>query len=77
LGATRQFVLRRVHYDPVNPTKMPRNEKEYAKDITLDLESGSIVIMAGSSQKYYSHEVIRDVNCVESRYNLTFREHRC
>lgn len=76
-GATRQFVLRRVHYDPENPSRMPRNVEESAKDIVLDLESGSIVIMAGSCQKYYSHEVIRDPNCLESRYNLTFRYHCC
>jgi hypothetical protein len=76
-GATRQFVLRRVHYDPDNPSKMTRNLDESHKTIELDLESGSIVIMAGSSQKYYSHEVVRDETCTESRYNMTFRDHRC
>lgn len=76
-GATRQFVLRRVHYDSNNPFRLTRNNEEKHKDIVFDLESGSIVIMAGSSQKYYSHEVVRDVNCVEARYNLTFRDHKC
>jgi hypothetical protein len=76
-GATRQFVLRRVFYDPDNPSKMTRNIDESHKTIELDLESGSIVIMAGSSQKYYSHEVVRDIKCTESRYNMTFRDHRC
>lgn len=77
LGATRQFILRRVHYDSSNPYKLTRNNNEKHKDIVFDLESGSIVIMAGSSQKYYSHEVVRDENCHDVRYNLTFRDHKC
>ena len=76
-GATRQFILQRVHYDPDNPTKLARNKDESHKDIEFDLESGSVVIMAGSSQKYYSHQVTRDETSHEARYNLTFREHKC
>jgi alkylated DNA repair dioxygenase AlkB len=77
LGATRQFIMHRVLYDVNNPYKMTRNHDEKEKDIVFDLESGSIVIMAGSSQKYYSHEVVRDENSHEPRYNLTFRDHKC
>jgi alkylated DNA repair dioxygenase AlkB len=76
-GATRQFILQRVHYDPDNPTKLARNKDESHKDKVFDLESGSVVIMAGSSQKYYSHQVTRDETSNEPRYNLTFREHKC
>jgi len=66
-----------VHYDPDNPTKLARNKDESHKDKVFDLESGSVVIMAGSSQKYYSHQVTRDEASNEPRYNLTFREHKC
>ena len=75
-GATRQFILQRVFYDENNPSKLTRNKDESHKDIVFDLESGSIVIMAGSSQKYYSHQVVRDPNSHQARYNFTFREHK-
>ena len=76
-GATRQFILQRVHYDSNNPFSLKRNKDESHKDIVFNLESGSVVIMAGSSQKYYSHQVVRDENSHEARYNLTFRDHKC
>lgn len=76
-GATREFMMQRVHYDVDNPYKLKRNNDEMHKDIVFRLESGSVVIMAGSSQKYYSHQVVRDASSNEVRYNLTFRDHKC
>ena len=38
------------------------------------LQSGSIFIMAGSSQKYYTHEIERS-DSIDSRYSLTFRQY--
>jgi len=40
---------------------------------SFDLESGSIFIMAGSSQKFYHHSLKRS-SCKGVRYSLTFRE---
>ena len=37
------------------------------------LEPGSLFIMAGDSQKYFTHGVPRD-NSKNTRYSLTFRE---
>ena len=39
----------------------------------FELESGSLFIMAGSSQKYYTHEIPKN-DSKEHRYSLTFRE---
>jgi alkylated DNA repair dioxygenase AlkB len=60
-----------------NPCSLKRNKDESHKDIVFNLESGSVMIMAGSSQKYYSHQVVRDETSHEVRYNLTFRDHKC
>jgi alkylated DNA repair dioxygenase AlkB len=38
-----------------------------------ELESGSVFIMAGSSQKKYLH-TIKKTFCENPRYSLTFRE---
>ncbi len=43
------------------------------KNFSFDLESGSIFIMAGSSQKFYQH-AINKCDCKNVRYSLTFRE---
>jgi len=41
--------------------------------INFDLESGSVLIMAGSSQKDYLHSIKKN-NSKNVRYSLTFRE---
>ena len=40
------------------------------------LESGSIFIMAGSSQKEFTHSIPKCDNCSNVRYSLTFREYK-
>ena len=46
------------------------------KDIfKFTLESGSLFIMAGSSQKYYTHEIPKsNIKYLKNRFSLTFRE---
>lgn len=46
------------------------------KEIVLDisLESNSLFVMFGASQKYYTHEILEDYDVKSSRYSLTFRE---
>lgn len=41
--------------------------------LSFDLESGSLFIMAGSTNKYYTH-TIQKSDCQGVRYSLTFRE---
>ena len=50
-----------------------RNDKTKVNDFSFDLESGSLFIMAGSSQKYYQHTIPKEF-CDNVRYSLTFRE---
>jgi alkylated DNA repair dioxygenase AlkB len=72
-GASRDFVFKRILYD-VNNVKSGRlNRKEQQMNKTIKLEHGTVLIMAGSSQKYYSHGVPIDLECTRARYNMTFR----
>jgi alkylated DNA repair dioxygenase AlkB len=50
-----------------------RNDKSKVNDFSFELESGSLFIMAGSSQKYYQHSIPKEY-CDNVRYSLTFRE---
>lgn len=72
-GATRYFTIKRVHYDPECPKSTKLNKEEKHLNRTFELQSGDLLIMSGSSQKYFSHEIEKDNDCDNVRYNLTFR----
>jgi alkylated DNA repair dioxygenase AlkB len=58
-GATRTFrINHNVH------TQLGR---EYS------LASGDLFIMMGSAQTYFTHEILKDSQCQDVRYNMTFR----
>lgn len=59
LGATRRFRLRH------------RRRREAA--VALDLEHGSLLLMAGPTQHHYVHAVPKTARAVGERINLTFR----
>jgi alkylated DNA repair dioxygenase AlkB len=62
LGATRRFQLRH----------RKRADAELAK-LDLDLPSGSLLIMRGTTQQHYRHGVPKQPSIVSPRINLTFR----
>ena len=71
-GDERDIVFNRIHYDPdkMNSIKPNRTNPE---EIRVTLKSGSLFIMAGSIQKYFSHEVPK-TNSDNTRYSMTFRQ---
>ena len=73
LGSTRQINFEKVIWDEDNP-KSIKKDRVNPINFSFKLESGSIFIMSGSSQKYFSHEIPKsDTN--EARYSLTFRNY--
>jgi Alkylated DNA repair protein len=60
LGAVRRFVLRRRD-DP-------------ARKLALELGPGSLLLMGGSTQRYWKHALPRTARPVGARINLTFRQ---
>lgn len=61
LGATRRFSLR--HKDP---TVMAETQH-------IDLEGGSVLLMAGRTQSCWQHQLAKTKQAVDGRINLTFR----
>lgn len=59
-GATRDFVLRR--------------NSDHAQKITLPLKHGTLLVMKGSLQHHWQHQVPKRTNVTGSRFNLTFRD---
>lgn len=60
LGATRRFLLRH------------RDEGE--RRLALDLPHGSLLVMAGATQRLWRHALPRTARPVGERINLTFRQ---
>jgi alkylated DNA repair dioxygenase AlkB len=59
LGATRRFRL--------------RHRRDPARRLELELVSGSLLLMAGATQRNYRHDLPKSARIVEPRINLTFR----
>ena len=71
LGDSRILRVRRLHFPELY--KSMKVQKDSDEHIDFLLEDNSIFVMAGHSQKYFSHEIpkMEDKDC---RYSLTFRE---
>ena len=58
-GAARTFVLKHKHNK---------------KTVRLDLTDGSLLLMSGSTQKYWLHGINKTTRALQPRLNLTFRK---
>lgn len=59
LGAARTFVLKHKHNK---------------KTVRLELTDGSLLLMAGETQKYWLHGINKMTRTLQARVNLTFRK---
>ena len=54
--------------------KIPRSVTEDVKpELNVRLESGSLIVMAGETQKHYLHAIAKEASVREPRFSLTFR----
>jgi alkylated DNA repair dioxygenase AlkB len=60
LGASRRFDLRHKH-------------RKNVPKVSLDLTSGSILLMGGTTQHFWQHQLPKTARINEVRLNLTFR----
>jgi len=76
IGETRIMRIQRVYYNEDNE-KSCKMDNINKKGLTMEfpLEDNSIFIMAGTSQKYYTHEILKDETIKEERYSMTFRKY--
>ncbi|WP_242065423.1 alpha-ketoglutarate-dependent dioxygenase AlkB [Trichocoleus sp. FACHB-262] len=59
-GGTRRFILRHKY------------QKEQAK-VSIDLTHGSFLLMRGTTQHFWQHQISKTAKLVKPRINLTFR----
>lgn len=86
LGCPREIIFNRIIYDKQNTNSMKRdNMFEGERSFKVSMPSGSVLVMGGEVQKYYSHEIkkVKDHDRVilgggfsgDIRYSLTFRQY--
>lgn len=69
-GASREFRIHRTE-EKLYSTKDAEGEEYITRSWTLN--SGDLFIMSGSSQRYFTHEIVRNPNITDVRYNISFR----
>jgi alkylated DNA repair dioxygenase AlkB len=74
LGSPRVMSFERIDPDS-SKAKILKTEDEISKNFSINLTHGSMLIMAGNTQKYFSHGIPRSADTVDSRFSLTFRQH--
>ncbi len=75
LGQSREICFKRRIFNPCNRPLSKLDRKHQDLNFKFTLESGSMFIMAGSSQRFFSHEIPKsDERDCDIRYSLTFRE---
>lgn len=83
IGCPREIIFQRILYDKdnLNSIKRDRDFKQGEQSIRVNLPSGSVLLMGGEVQKYYSHEIKKVVGSSNKdagdnvRYSLTFRQY--
>lgn len=69
VGTKRTFRITKIVYNQTNSKSLKKDD--VYQDI--ELEDNSLLIMSGASQKYFTHEVLKDES-IGPRYSLTFRD---
>ena len=71
VGTTRDIVFQRKV-----PGSAGRPDKRYTP-FRISLEEGSLLLMAGSTQTYYLHEIPKETVPCGPRHSMTFRHYQC
>ena len=72
-GAPVTMLFKRVNYNGINAGLSKKDKKNEFLNFKLNLKPNSLFIMAGSSQKYWTHEILK-LQGPTPRFSLTFRK---
>lgn len=75
-GAERPLEFIRSTFTCDKPYDISPNLSESYLNKNFIIKEGSLFVMMGAVQKYYTHGIKRDTS-TNARYSITFREHMC
>ena len=73
-GAKRNICIKKIA-DESYETNSLKHDQNDSYNLNVELEDNSLFIMAGASQKYFTHEIPKNPECNNERFSLTFREY--
>ena len=73
-GSSRTIKFKRVLYNGSNKKMSKKDKKHKHLNMEFTLAPGSLFIMAGDSQKHWTHQIDKEPD-KDARYSLTFREY--
>ena len=74
IGETRNMIIKKIKYNDINFESLKIDKDNSEMNLDIELEDNSLFIMAGASQKYFTHEIPKS-HRKGCRYSLTFREY--
>ena len=75
IGETRDIYFKRKKLNDKCPQSLRLDQKTRHLNSKITLEEGSLLIMAGATQRYYLHEIPKVEDEKGARYSLTFRQY--
>ena len=73
IGETRIMKIKKTLYNSEGSDSL-KEDNNSELDLEFELKDNSLLIMAGASQKYFTHEIPKEVN-KQKRFSFTFREY--
>ena len=75
IGATRKMKIQKIIFDEHNSLSLKVDPDPDNKGLSMEfpLENNSLFIMMGASQKYYTHEIVKEPDILDRRFSFTFR----
>ena len=76
IGATRKMKIQKIIFDEHNSLSLKVDSDPDNKGLSMEfpLENNSLFIMMGASQKYYTHEIVKEPYIQDKRFSFTFRD---
>lgn len=74
LGENRKINFYRRQYTSAHPKSLRLDKKNKHLNMELLLKNGSLLIMDSDTQKYYLHEIAKELKSCDPRFSLTFRD---
>lgn len=73
IGISRTMIIQRLIYNN-NIKSLKKDNSKDGINLSIPLENNSLFLMMGSSQKYYTHEIIKEPNITRERFSITMRK---
>ena len=66
-------IIASVSFGATRPFQLKHNNRKDLKKVDIELSNGSLLLMKGTTQHYWKHQIPKSAKPISPRINLTFR----